>query len=87
MRIGQLMTMTRLTVPEVAALPVYSHASVAGNHVYVAGTLGTKPGVDGVVAGGMASQTRQALTNLAKIVTAAGGTLADIAKVNVTSPT
>ena len=77
------MTVTRVVVPELASLPVFSHASIAGDHVYVAGTLGTRERLDDLVPGGTGPQTTQALSNMARILAAAGGTLADVAKVNV----
>lgn len=73
----------RIVVPEVARLPVFSHASVAGGLVFVAGTLGTAPGKLTLVEGGVGPETRQAIQNLRAILRGAGADLEDIVKVSV----
>jgi 2-iminobutanoate/2-iminopropanoate deaminase len=64
-------------------LPAFSHATVAGDHVYVAGTLGTRDGTLELVSGGTGPQTAQTLRNIERILAACGVTLADAVKVNV----
>lgn len=54
-----------------------------GRLLFVAGQLPIDPATNDVVAGGIAEQTTQALTNLLAVVQAAGGSAADIVKVNV----
>ena len=60
----------------------YSPVVRSGDHVFTAGQVAFDPaGV--LVPGGIAEQTRQALSNLATCLRAAGCTLADVVKVNV----
>lgn len=71
----------RVVVPGLARLPVFSHASVVGDLVFVAGTLGTGP--DGrLVPGGVGPETRQTLLNLRAILQASGADLDDAVKVS-----
>lgn len=64
-------------------LPAFSHAAVAGDTVYVSGTLGTREGSFELVEGGMAAETTQTLRNIERILAAAGASLEDVVKVNV----
>lgn len=74
----------RVIVPPTGLLPhrPYSPAVLAGNLLYVSGHTGSDPRTREFEAG-IEAQTRQALTNIRDVVEAAGGTLEDIAKVNV----
>lgn len=60
----------------------YNQAIVAGELVFVAGQLGLKPG-DTAVEGDIATQTEQALQNLAAILEAAGSSLDGLVKTSV----
>ncbi len=60
----------------------YNQAIVAGELVFVAGQLGLKPG-DTAVEGDIATQTEQALRNLAAILAAAGSSLDKLVKTSV----
>ncbi len=73
----------RINAPELPELPVFAHAAVAGDHVYVSGMLGLKDDFSGVVDGGVGPETAQALRHVARILDACGGTLADVVKVSV----
>jgi 2-iminobutanoate/2-iminopropanoate deaminase len=65
------------------AIGPYSQAVKAGGFLYVSGQLPIDP-ADGSIHGtDIASQTRQSLSNLRAIVTAAGMSLKDVVKVNV----
>lgn len=77
------MKIRRVNVADVARLPAFSHATIAGDQVFVAGMLGAAPGVLELVEGGTAPQTIQALRNTETILRACGCELADVAKVNV----
>jgi 2-iminobutanoate/2-iminopropanoate deaminase len=58
----------------------FAHATSAGETLYVTGQMPT--GVDGdLVAGGIAEQTDQVLSNLCRVLELAGGTLADVVSV------
>ena len=60
----------------------YSQAVVAGDHVYLAGAVPTKP--DGTwVRGSFEEQARQVFTNLQKTAEAAGASLSDAVRVGV----
>jgi 2-iminobutanoate/2-iminopropanoate deaminase len=60
----------------------YSQAIRVGELVFVAGQLGLKLG-DTAVAGDVATQTEQALRNLAAILEEAGSSLANLVKTSV----
>ena len=57
-----------------------SQAMRVGPVVYVSGQVGSHPSTGEVVGGGIRNQTVQAISNLAAIVKAAGGSLADVVK-------
>ena len=60
----------------------YNQAIVAGELVFVAGQLGLKPG-DTAIEGDVATQTEQALSNLAAILDAAGSSMDRLVKTSV----
>ena len=60
----------------------YNQAIVAGELVFVAGQLGLKPG-DTAIEGDVATQTAQALSNLAAILEAAGSSMDKLVKTSV----
>ena len=74
----------RVIVPPTGLLPhrPYSPAVLAGNLLYVSGHTGSDPSTREFEAG-IEAQARQAFMNIQAVVEAAGGTMADIAKVNV----
>jgi len=61
----------------------YSHASRAGNTVYIAGQVATD--VEGRLVGGgdFAAQARQAFANLAAVIEHVGGSWANVVKTTV----
>lgn len=65
-----------------AAIGTYSQAILVGNTLYLSGQIGLDPYsmelVDGIEA-----QIRRVFDNLKAVCEAAGGTLADIAKLNI----
>ena len=73
----------RITAPDVPEFPVFAHAAVAGDHVYVSGMLGLKEDFSGTVEGGIAAETRQALDYVQRILRACGASLGDVVKVTV----
>jgi 2-iminobutanoate/2-iminopropanoate deaminase len=66
-----------------AAIGPYSQAVKIGSWVFVSGQLPIDPASGKVVSGGIADQTRQCLTNLKAILTAAGATLQQVVKATV----
>lgn len=76
--------MTRHVVVEgLGRLPQFSHATVAGDTIYVSGTLGTLPNSMKLAPGGTGGQTTQTLANIRSILEEAGASLEDVVKVSV----
>jgi 2-iminobutanoate/2-iminopropanoate deaminase len=75
--------MERVIIDRVARLPSFSHAVVAGDTIYVSGSLGTLPDSTTLATGGTGPETTQALINLEAILGNCGATLRDVVKVNV----
>ena len=65
-----------------AALGPYSQAIHAGNLVFASGQLGLDPQT-GKLKEGTEAQTRQALANLAAVLTAAGSSVAKVVKTTI----
>lgn len=66
-----------------AAIGTYSQAVAAGNHVYLSGQIGLDPQSMELVADNLELQLHQVFRNLAAVCAAAGGSLADLLKLNV----
>ena len=73
----------RVNVEGLARLPAFSHAVVAGDFIYVSGTLGVKPNSMELVEGGTGSETTQTLHHIETILEACGASLNDVVKVSV----
>jgi reactive intermediate/imine deaminase len=70
--------------PGIAPLvPAYSVAIRDGDFVFVSGMTGVKPGTQEIVEGGIAAQTRQALTNIRSALEGAGASMRDVAECTV----
>jgi 2-iminobutanoate/2-iminopropanoate deaminase len=65
------------------AIGPYSQAIRAGNLLYTAGQVALDPESGNLVEGGIEAQTRRVLDNLAAVLAAAGGTLANVVKTTV----
>ena len=65
------------------AIGTYSQAVRCGNTVYLSGQIPLDPASMELVTGDMEAQIRRVFDNLAAVVEAAGGSLADVAKLNV----
>ena len=65
------------------AIGTYSQATRAGNTVYVSGQIPLDPATGELVSGDMEAQVRRVFENLKAIATAAGGSLADAARLTV----
>ena len=72
-----------VVVEGLAKLPAFCHAVVAGDFIYVSGTLGSKSNSLELVEGGTGPQTKQTLRNIEKILAACGATFKDVVKMNV----
>jgi len=66
-----------------SAIGTYSQAVRAGATVYLSGQIALVPGTTAMVTGGVGAEIRQVLENLRAVCEAAGGTLADIVKLNI----
>ncbi|WP_313042614.1 RidA family protein [Acinetobacter sp.] len=65
-----------------AAIGTYSQAILVGDTLYLSGQIGLDPYSMELV-GGIEAQIRRVFDNLKAVCEAAGGTLADIAKLNI----
>lgn len=72
-----------IVAPGLGRLPQFSHASIAGELIFVSGTLGTLGQSFDLAPGGTGPQTTQTLKNIETILQAADATLADLVKVSV----
>jgi reactive intermediate/imine deaminase len=66
-----------------AAIGPYSQAVKVGNTVWISGQIPLDPGTMTVVEGDVAAQTTQVFRNLAAVAQAAGGSLDDAVKINI----
>jgi len=73
----------KVTVPGLAKLPAFCHAVVAGDFIYVSGTLGSVGDTMELVEGGTGPQTTQTMRNIERILAECGATLDHLVKVNV----
>jgi 2-iminobutanoate/2-iminopropanoate deaminase len=73
----------RINVDGLSRLPSFSHAVVAGDTIYVSGSLGTNNESMELVPGGTGPQTAQTLANIATILEGSGASLEQVVKVNV----
>lgn len=62
------------------AIGPYSSCIVSGNFVFTQGMMGFDPVTNELVPGGIEAETRQALTNLSELLSAAGSSLANSIK-------
>ncbi|RTZ72271.1 MAG: RidA family protein [Gammaproteobacteria bacterium] len=65
------------------AIGTYSQGVKVGNTVYLSGQIPLVPETMEMVEGNMEAQIRRVFDNLQAVVEAAGGSLADVAKLNV----
>ena len=77
------MTPKKINVDGLGRLPAFSHAVIAGDFIYVSGTLGTIGDSMDLAEGGTAGQTRQTLQNIETILAECGASFKDVVKVNV----
>lgn len=65
------------------AIGTYSQAVKVGNTVYLSGQIPLVPETMTMIEGDIEAQIRRVFDNLSAVCTAAGGSLADIAKLNI----
>lgn len=66
-----------------AAIGPYSQAVKVGNTVWLSGQIPLVPGTMELVTGDIQAQARQVFSNLAAVAEAAGGTLNNAVKINI----
>ena len=66
-----------------AAIGPYSQAVRCGNTVYLSGQIPLDPATGELVTGDIAAQTRRVFENLKAVCAAAGGSLAQLARVGI----
>jgi reactive intermediate/imine deaminase len=66
-----------------AAIGPYSQAVKVGNIAWLSGQIPLDPGTMALVGGGITVQARQVFRNLAAVAEAAGGSLDDAVKLNI----
>ena len=66
-----------------AAIGTYSQAVKVGDTVYLSGQIPLVPETMEMIEGDIEAQIRRVFDNLSAVATAAGGSLADIAKLNI----
>ena len=77
------MNIEKVTISRLLVFPTFCHAVIAGNFVYVSGTLGTLGESEELMPGGTGPQTLQALSNIEMILHACDTSWANVTKVNV----
>ena len=77
------MTLRKINVEGLGRLPAFCHAAVAGDFIFVSGTLGVKPNSMDLVEGGTGPETIQTLRNIEAVLKGCDASLDDVAKVNV----
>jgi len=68
------------------AIGTYSQAVKVGETVYISGQIPLVPATMELVEGDMEAQIRRVFDNLQAVATAAGGSLADVVKLNIFLP-
>ncbi len=78
------MTRTAVKTPQApAAIGPYSQAIAIDGLLFCSGQLGLDPASGALVEGGVAAQAERSLTNLARVLDAAGLTFGDVVKTTV----
>lgn len=77
---------SRINAPDVPELPVFAHAAIAGDHIYVSGMIGLEDDLSALAPGGIGPETTQAFRHVERILRACDASLADVVKVSVFIP-
>ena len=75
--------MKKVNIDGLGRLPTFCHAVIAGDFIYVSGTLGVKHGTMTVVEGGTGPETTQTMRHIETILKGCNASLDNIVKVNV----
>jgi 2-iminobutanoate/2-iminopropanoate deaminase len=77
------MKLRKVNVDGLGRLPAFCHAVIAGDFIYVSGTLGVKPKSMDLVEGGTGPETTQTLKNIEAVLKECEASLDDVVRVNV----
>jgi 2-iminobutanoate/2-iminopropanoate deaminase len=77
------MSIKRVNVDGLMKLPAFSQAVIAGDFIYVSGSLGTIGDTMELASGGTAGETKQVLLNIEAILSECGASMKDVVKMNV----
>ena len=77
------MSIKRVNVDGLLKLAAFSHAVMAGDFIYVSGSLGTMGETMDLAPGGTSGETKQVLNNIEAILSACGASMRDVVKMNV----
>ncbi len=77
------MSIKRVNVDGLMKLDAFSHAVIAGDFIYVSGSLGNLGETIDLAPGGTAGETRQVLENIETILSGCGASLKDVVKMGV----
>jgi 2-iminobutanoate/2-iminopropanoate deaminase len=77
------MKLRKVNVDGLGRLPAFCHAVIAGDFIYVSGTLGVKPKSMDLVEGGTGPETTQTLRNIEAVLKECDASLDDVVKINV----
>jgi len=77
------MTLRKVNVDGLGRLPAFCHATVAGDFIFVSGTLGVKPKSMDLVEGGTGPETTRTLRNIEVVLKECDASMEDVVKVNV----
>jgi 2-iminobutanoate/2-iminopropanoate deaminase len=78
-----IMTLRKVNVDGLGRLPAFCHAVVAGDFIFVSGTLGVRPRSMDLVEGGTGPETTRTLRNIEAVLKDCDASLNDVVKVNV----
>lgn len=77
------MGIQKINCGNLVRLPAFSHATIAGDFIYISGVLGTKHDKMEIVKGGVGKETEQILFHFSTILGQCQASLEDIVKINV----
>ncbi|MBU1340721.1 MAG: RidA family protein [Proteobacteria bacterium] len=77
------MGIKKVNCDSLVRLPAFSHATIAGDFIYVSGILGTKHDKLEIVDGGVGKETEQILFHISTILRQCNAALEDMVKVSV----
>ncbi len=77
------MGIKKINCEDIVRLPTFSHATIAGDFIFVSGILGTRFGEIQIVDGGVEKETEQILFHIETILKKCNAAIEDIVKLSV----